>query len=73
MVSAETHIQRKDIVSKGKFMQIRPTVKLLTHAISQCTSSKWDGAATELPEQTPPKRRNVQKDVLLKLKSEPLH
>lgn len=45
MVQTKTYFKREDVVSKGKFMQIKSTVKLLTHAISQCLPiTNWDGA-----------------------------
>ena len=54
MVQTKTCFKREDVVSKGKFMQMGFTVKLLTHAISQCLPiTKWDGAVIVLSEQNP--------------------
>lgn len=44
MVQTKTYFKREDVVSKGKFMQISFTAKLLTHPISQCLPiTNWDG------------------------------
>lgn len=52
MVHTKTYFRREDVVSKGKLMQIRSSVKLLTHAISQCLPiTNWNGTLIVLSEQ----------------------
>lgn len=54
MVPTKTYFNREDVVSKGKLMQIRSTVKLLTHAISQCLPiTNWNRTLIVLSEQNP--------------------
>lgn len=54
MVQTKTYFKREDVVSKGKLMQIRSTVKLLTHAISHCLPiTNWNGTLIVLSEQNP--------------------
>lgn len=70
MAQTETYFKREDVVSKGKFMQIRPTVKLLTHAISQCLPiTNWDETVV-LSEQNPGSQKFV---ITADLRSEALH
>lgn len=72
MVQTKTYFKREDVVSKGKLMQIRSTVKLLTHAISQCLPiTNWNGTLKVLSEEKARIRLNVQRNVLLRLTSEP--
>lgn len=52
MVLTKPYFKREDVVSKGKLMQIRSSVKLLTHAISQCLPiTNWNGTLIVLSEQ----------------------
>lgn len=61
MAQTKTYFKREDVVSKGKLMQIRSTVRLLTRAISQCLPiTNWNGTLLVLSEQkVPMKRRNA--------------
>lgn len=55
MAQTKTYFKREDVASKGILMQIRSTVKLLTHAISQCLPiTNWNGALIVLSEQKTP-------------------
>lgn len=60
MVQTKTYFKREDVVSKGKFMQISFTAKLLTHPISQCLPiTNWDGTVLLSVQREEEKKKNL--------------